>query len=99
MTDQTTPQPEQDDDDSITVGITLHNTTGEGDSTLSSPVLGLEPYILIRPGDDGPDLEASHLTGDDVVGGITLVMLALLQSDEVSDQQRQNVRDLLEDAL
>lgn len=99
MTDQTTPQPEQDDDDSITVGMTLHNPSGEGDTTLSSPVLGLGPYVLIRPGEEGPEFESSHLTADEVASIFALVMLALLQSAEVTDDGRATVSALLEGAL
>lgn len=96
MTDQTTPEAIEDDDE-ITVGFVFHNPTGTGDTVLSTPLLGLDLYILIRPGEGGPELESSHADPNEVAAAMSIVLAALLQADEVSDETRSAVRDMLEE--
>jgi hypothetical protein len=94
VSDQTTPEETEE----VTVGFTFHNPSGEGETTLSTPLLGLDLYILIRPGDNGPEVEASHATPDEVAGALSIVLAAILQTDNVTDERRGEVYELLEGA-
>lgn len=95
MIDQNKPEVEADEDD-VTVGFTFHNPTGEGDTIVSMPLLGTDLYVLIQPGENGPEVESSHATPDEVAGVLTVALAGLLLADEVSDEAREGVYDLIE---
>lgn len=96
MTDQTTVEPTGDDDDFPPVHFALRNTTGEGGTIeLRQPVLGLDIYLLIQPGDNAINVEGSHLTMDAMVGALALILATALQSDETSDTMREQAVELI----
>lgn len=89
MTDQTTPETTEDDD-FPPVHFALRNTTGEGGTIeLRQPVLGLDLYLLITPGDEAINVEGSHVDMDGMVGALAVVLATALQAEQVSDTMRE----------
>lgn len=88
MTDH--QQPAAHDDDTMpAVSITLRNPDGDDNSIdLHHRHLGLERYVLITTGDEGPEVEGSHLDYDGLAQTLAYVLMALMQSDELSDETR-----------
>lgn len=86
MTDQTTPEVVEDDDELPPVHFRLRNTDGDASTIeLHTPILGTDLYVLVTPGDDGPTVEASHVSFDDLAGMLAYVLGTILQqSDQVS---------------
>lgn len=90
MTDQTTPEVVEDDDEVPLVHFRLRNTDGDASTIeLHTRILGTELYILVTPGEEGPLVEASHQTFDDLVGALTFILGTAMQSDEVSAETRE----------
>ena len=91
MTDQTTPET-TDGDDFPPVRFTLRNMSGDAAAIeLHQPMLGLDRYALLTTGDDAFQLEASHLSMDDLAVALAIVLASALQSEHVSDDIREMV--------
>lgn len=100
MTDQTAPEPTEDDDEMPSVHFNLRNPEGtNSELELRQHMLGLELYVLVTPGEEGPTVEASHQNFDDLAGTLTFILGTLLQSSEVSDETREMAVDFIGAAL
>lgn len=76
--------------------LELRNMEGEdSEIRLATPLLGMEPYLLLTIEDDGFHLTGSHLTPDDAAGGLAYVLTALLHAEGVSEETREEARYLL----
>lgn len=98
VTDQHQPEIEEDDE-FPPVHFSLRNQGGNAQNLeLHQPLLGLDLYILIQPGDDAIDLTASHLDFDSLAGALAVVLATALQAEEISDETREQVLALINDA-
>ena len=85
MTD-TTPE----DDGLPAVRYELRNVEGnDGEVELRRPILGLDRYLLVRPGDDAIELEASHLDTTGVAEILALLLATTLQDEDVTAETRE----------
>lgn len=98
MTDQNTPEVDESDE-LPPVHINLRNTGGDADTVeLRTPYLGLAPYVLITIGDEGFEVEGSHMTLDDFAGLMGIVATAALLAEDTDPTLRASVIELLQEA-
>lgn len=96
MTDQQTP--EIDEDDIPPINFDLRNMQGDsGEIELRQRMLGLEPYILIKSDEDGPLVEGSHTSFEGVAQILAFILVAILQSDEITPEARAELLDFLKE--
>lgn len=100
MTDQTAPEVVEDTDDLPPVRFRLRNMEGmDSNLELRTPLLGTEIYALVTPGEEGPTVEASHQTLDELVGTLTFILGTALQADEVSAETREMAVEFISAAV
>lgn len=98
MTDQN-PAPIEDDEDFPPIKIHLRNLKGEDNEIrLDTKVLGLEPYVLITVGEEGPVVEGSHLGMDEVAGILGVLAAAAAGSPEATPGTLDEILEFMQDA-
>jgi len=88
------------DDGFPPVQFNLRNTGGESTTvSLHQHTLGLDLYLLVRPGDKAIKVEGSHLGMDEVAGILAVLLATTLQSDLVGAETRAAAAELVQLAL
>lgn len=96
MSDQTTPEPLEDDDEFPPVKFSMRNIVeGSSEVQLSNHLLGLGFFALLQADEEGFTLETAHVSFDDLAGALAIVLGSMLQSDEIGDETRDEVIDLI----
>jgi hypothetical protein len=96
MSDEsTTPET----DEVPPVHFNLRNVHGDADRVVvEQHYLGLDRYLLITVGEEGPEVNASHLDFDELALMLGFVTEVTLQSGEVSEDTIADVRGFLKGA-
>lgn len=84
------------EDETMTFEFELRNIEG-GDSSIevSQHYLGLEPYILLTAGEEGPVIEGSHVSPEELAALLALAIRSLVENDQLDKETVDMIRALL----
>lgn len=98
MTDQNTPAIDEDDD-LPGVHLALANTTGDGDVTITSHLLGMRPYLLLTGTPEGDiNIEGAMLGLNEAAGLMAIAVASMVNAEGADPDLKAEVLGLIQDA-